>query len=124
MITPDWYWVRGLHDAKILSVSQKDIPWNPSQKIPDNNCLIMKINGDDAMYEQDITEIRFYNFKVLTVDFDFNLLTDGWWLGDELTQKNERYFLELEFDTAKGKTKKLELRFHRAEVVRDSDALL
>ena len=29
MIMPDWYWVHGLHDAKILSVVQKDIPWDP-----------------------------------------------------------------------------------------------
>lgn len=34
MITPDWYCVHGLRDAKILSVSQKDVPWNPSQKFP------------------------------------------------------------------------------------------
>ena len=35
MIMPDWYWVHGLHDAKILSVLQKDIPWDPTQKIAD-----------------------------------------------------------------------------------------
>lgn len=121
MITPDWYWVRGLHDAKILSVSQKDIPWNPSQKIPDNNCFILKINCDGALFEKNITEIRFYNFKILTSDFDINALKGGWWLSDELSQKGERYLLELRFDTAKCKTKRLVLKFHRAEVVRNGD---
>lgn len=121
MIRPDWYWIHGLHDAKILSISQKDIPWDPSQKISDNNCLIMKMDCNGALFEQNITEIRFYNYKILTVDFDLNTLNGGWWLSDELYQKGERYLLELRFDTAKCKTKRLEMLFGRAEVIRDSD---
>lgn len=121
MITPDWYWVHGLHDAKICSVSQIDIPYDPSQKIPDNNCLIIKMNCDGAMFERNITEIRFYNFKVLTRGFDLNILNGGWWLSDELTQKGEQYLLKLRFDTEKCKTKRLKLRFGRAEVIRKSN---
>lgn len=87
MHLPDWYWFRGLHDAKILSVLKKDIPWDPKQKIPDKNCLILKIDCDNALLEQGITEIRFYNFKILTTNFNLNDLIDGWWLSDELYKK-------------------------------------
>lgn len=120
MITPDWYWVHGLHDAKILSVLQKDILRDSTQKIADNHCLIMKIDCKGALFEQNITEIRFYHFKILTGDFDLNILNGGWWLSDKLTQKGEQYLLDLQFDTAKFKTKRLELRFDRAEVIRTS----
>ena len=125
MITPEWEWdwVYTLHDAKILSVLQKDIPWDPAKKIPDNNCLIMKIDCNGLpreTREKNIIEIRFYNFKVLTIDFDLNALNGGWWLSDDITQKGERYFMELRFDTAKHKTKRLELRFARVEVIRDN----
>lgn len=43
---PDWYWSKGLHDAKILSVSKKEVSWDPS-----DNSLIFKIDGDGAMFE-------------------------------------------------------------------------
>ncbi len=32
---PEWYWTRGLHDAKIVSVVVKESDWNPKDK-----CLI------------------------------------------------------------------------------------
>ena len=120
MTTPDWYWHNGLHDAKICSVLQKDVPWDPSQKTPDKNCLVIKLDCDGAMFEQNITEIRFYNFKILTSGLDLNSLNNGWWLSDKLTQTGEKYLLELQFDTAKCDPQKLELRFCRAEVLRDN----
>ena len=119
MIMPEWYWVHGLHDAKILSVLQKDIPWDPTQKIADRNCLMMKIDCEGALFEQNITEIRFYNFKILTDGFDLHVLNGGWWLSDELTQKGDRYLLSLRFIIAKCKTKSFDFQFRRAEVKRD-----
>ena len=110
---PDWYWSWGLHDAKILSVTEKKSNWNP------RDCqLIFKLDGDGAIYESDITEIRFYNYKILTADFDLRLLKGGWWLSDELSQKGDRYLLALEFDTAKCKTRNVTIKFEKAEVVR------
>ncbi len=113
MKIPDWYWSRGLHDANIISVTKKESNWNPM-----DHCLIFKIDGEGALFEADITEIRFYNFKILTEGFDIQLLNGGWWLSDELSQKGNHYLLELQFDTAKCKTKRLKMRFQRAEVVR------
>ena len=74
---PEWYWNHGLHDANIIYATKKESDWNP-----DDNCLIFKIDCDGAMFEADITEIRFYNFKIKTNDFDINLLNGGWWLSD------------------------------------------
>lgn len=110
---PEWFWTHGLHDANIVSAMIKESDWNPT-----DNCLILKIDCGGALFEADIIEIRFYNFKILTSDFDINSLNGGWWLSDELTQKGDHYFLELRFDTIKCKTRRMEIRFHKAEVIR------
>lgn len=111
---PEWYWVHGLHDAKILSAAIKGPKWNP-----DENCLTIELNCDAAMFEADITEIRFYNCKVKTEDFDFDLLQGGWWLSDELLKKGDHYLFELEFDTEACKRKYLKMTFDDAEVFRE-----
>ena len=111
---PEWYWKHGLHDANIISATKKESGWNPT-----DNCLILKIDCDGALFEADITEIRFYNYKIKTSDFDISLLNGGWWLSDEIATKGDHYFLDLKFDTAKCKTKHLEISFRRAEVIRE-----
>ena len=111
---PEWYWKHGLHDANIISATKKESDWNPT-----DNCLILKIDCDGALGEADITEIRFYNYKIKTSDFDISLLNGGWWLSDEIVTKSDCYSLDLKFDTAKCKTKHLEISFRRAEVIRE-----
>lgn len=109
----EWYWDHGLHDANIVSVTKKESNLNP-----DDNCLILKIDCDGALFEADITEIRFYNYKIKTTDFDISLLNGGWWLSDELCDNGNHYLLELKFDTVKCKTKVIQIAFKRAEVIR------
>ena len=111
---PEWYWKHGLHDANIISATKKESGWNPT-----DNCLILKIDCDGALFEADITEIRFYNYKIKTSDFDISLLNGGWWLSDEIVTKGDHYLLDLKFDTVKCKTKHLEISFRRAEVIRE-----
>ena len=110
---PEWYWTHGLHDANIVSAMKKESDWNPR-----DNCLILKIDCNGALFEADITEIRFFNYKIKTIDFDISLLNGGWWLSDEVVTKGDQYLLDLKFDTAKCKTKHLEITFSRAEVIR------
>lgn len=110
---PEWYWKHGLHDANIISATKKESDWNPT-----DNCLILKIDCDGALFEADITEIRFYNYKFKSGYYDINLLNGGWWLYDEITKKGTYYFLDLEFDTSECKRKHLEITFQRAEVIR------
>ena len=111
---PDWYWSPGLHDAKIISVKKKE-----SNRNPKDNCLILKINCQGAVFETNITEIHFYNYKIKKNDFNINLLNDGWWLSDELLKKDDHYLLDIKFETVKRKRKHLEISFQRAEVVRE-----
>ena len=110
---PDWYWTRDLHDANIISAAIKESDWDPS-----DNCLILKIDCKGALFERDITEIRFYKFRILTTGFNMNDLNGGWWLSDELTQRGDRYYLDLRFDTKECKTRRLEIKFQKAEVIR------
>lgn len=110
---PEWYWTHGLHDAKIISATNKESRWDP-----EDNCLILKIDCDGALFERGITEIRFYNYRIKTGDVDVSLLNGGWWLSDEILVKGDHYLLDLEFETAECKKKRLEIRFKRAEVIR------
>lgn len=112
-IVPEWYWTHGLHDANIISAIKKESDWNP-----DDDCLILKIDCEGALYEADITEIRFYNYRIHTSNFDIRLLNGGWWLTDEIEKKNDRYLLTLEFDTVDCEKHYLKISFQRAEVIR------
>ena len=42
----------------------------------------------------------------------------GFWLWDELTPRGDRFHMELEYDTAKCKTRHVTLTFDSAEVIR------
>ena len=110
---PEWYWKRGLHDARIVSVTKKESSWNPI-----DTQLILIIDCDGVIGEGDITQIKFKQIRIKPNDFDINLLNQGWWLSDELTFKGDHYSLELKFDTQKCKTKRVELLFENAEVTR------
>ncbi len=111
---PEWYWSNGLHDAKIVSATVKESDWDIS-----DNCLILKIDCDGALFEADITEIRLYKFKVLTSDFKMDCLNGGWWIFDELTVKGNHYVLDFKFVTEKNKSRRVEIRFQKAEVIRN-----
>ena len=116
---PEWYWTRGLHDAKILSVSELQLTPNYLEKNPKINCFKIELDCDNAMYEYNIKTIRLYNYKIKSNDLDINLLNGGWWLSDEIINKGDQYyFLNIKFDTAKCKTKHLEIAFKQAEVIR------
>lgn len=110
---PEWYWTRGLHDAKIVSVKVKESDLNPN-----DNCLIFKMNGHGAMFEQDITEIRFLEFRFNKENFNINLLNGAWWLYDEITEKSGEYHLLLEFDDKNCQREIVKIIFKAAEVIR------
>ena len=110
---PEWYWSHGLHDANIVSATKKESDWSV-----DDYSLILKIDCEGALFETNITEIHFYNYKILTSNFDINVLNGGWWLSDELTSKDDGYLLNLTFDTKKCETRNLKIRFQKIKVIR------
>ena len=46
---PEWYWTYGLHDAKILSFVQMELPTDWKSKKPWQNCLEIRLNPAGAM---------------------------------------------------------------------------
>lgn len=118
LIKPKWYWKRGLHDARILSAESLDLSYEYTVEKSYYNCFAFKLNGEDAMFEQDITEIRLYNFKILSSPFDISELQMGWWIADELSKNNGWYRLNLEYENKKCKPRKISISFETAEVIR------
>ena len=112
---PDWYWSHGLHDARIVSATVKESDWDST-----DNCLIFKIDCDGALFEADISEIRLYKFKALTLAFKLDDFNGGWWMSDEVVKKGDHYVIDLKFVTKKSKTRRVEIRFQKAEVIRAS----
>ena len=110
---PEWYWSHGLHDANIISAIEKQYGSGS-----DSNCLTLKIDCDGALYEANITEIRFYNYKILTGGSKVESLMGGWWLSDEVSSIEDEYILNLQFDTKNCETKILKIKFNKIEVVR------
>lgn len=127
---PEWYWKKGLHDAFVIGVEPYEFPFDYNKyegekNKYDRNMLTLKMDAKGAMFDFHVTEIRFYNYKILSEGIDFvNSELFGerkvWWLADQLTEQNGRYELDVlleNFDPYK-KQFHLKLRFDRAEVDR------
>jgi hypothetical protein len=112
---PEWYWTRGLHDAKIISVEKKESELDSLDK-----SLVLKIDCDGAMFENRITEIRFKRIKIKPSNFDIDLLNGGWWLYDKLSVEGNHYLLDLKFDTKECEEKRVEFVFECAEVIKST----
>lgn len=112
---PDWYWEKGLHDSKILSVKLITLNYNYTEKNPKRNYLLFKIDSSQAMFDTNISEIKFYNAKL---NIDSNLLINSYWESDKIFF-DKKYTLEL--ISAKVKSKILcRIEFDDAEVIYNS----
>lgn len=122
---PDWYWVNGLHDACIVNVEYFEFPFDYNKFVGNKNSydrslMLLKINASGALYEQDIKEIKFFNFKIITNNIELQGRNKVWWLADRLTEKDGHYYLEIglqDFDSY-PEDFTFEIKFDRAEVVR------
>lgn len=72
---PEWYWDRGIHDAIILDIQFKELKYDYHSKKPIRNVLIIKLDSNQAMFDDTITSIWFYN----TTSSDLNGEYKGWW---------------------------------------------
>ncbi len=118
---PDWYWVYGLHDAKILNITRVDLLADYNLKDPKYNRMEILLDCDGALFETDITKIILYDHKIISgklPDLDIN---EAWWIGDKLTKKsNEKYLLELELATDENDRRYIsKIEFQTAEVYRN-----
>ena len=127
---PAWYWERGLHDACVVGVEKHEFPFDYNKYVGeknkyDRNMLALKIDARSAMFDFDVKEIRFYNYKILTDEIDIingDLFSKKkiWWLADQLTEQNGKYKLDILLESADTHQRQfhLKLRFDRAEVDR------
>lgn len=116
---PGWYWKSGLHDAQILSVSEKELVPDYKDKNPKWNCLEILLDSKNALYENDVKKICLYNYKIKTPDFDIKSLKKNRWTSDTLKQaENGRYLSEIETETSAQEQIKITVSYEFAEVER------
>jgi len=116
---PDWYWKRGLHDAVILSVSECKLVPNYKEKKPKYNCLEIKLDSKNALYERNIKAIRLYNYKIKTPDLDIHSFDEPWWMWDTMKElDNQRYLLNIEIEPGNGPRKMFSIEFEIPEIER------
>ena len=99
---PDWYWKRGLHDAKILSVCELEFAPDWKEKRPKRNCLEIQLDSKNALFEQDIETISLYNYRIKEMKTDtvtpvtLDAFQKTYWMGDRIEQlSDKRYLLEI-----------------------------
>lgn len=116
---PEWYWVHGLHDAQILSISTEENGHLWQHKRPFHNCLVLELNSASAIYDNTVRTLVFYNYTYLTPDVDIHVLDNAWWLRDRLKQLGDnRWHLELVVEPADVGNRTIEFVFEFAKIVR------
>ena len=89
---PDWYWEKGLHDAKILYAEALVFSRDYKNARPKRTAFKLHLNAQNAIFETKIKNITLYDYQILS---EFESLDDAYWLSDTLTEANGRYILEI-----------------------------
>lgn len=89
---PEWYWKNGLHDAKIISVSEIIVPPDWKTIFSEEKYLDIRLDGRVAQYERDIKVITLYNYSIQTKDIELNELNNAWWMSDAVESLNDGFY--------------------------------
>ena len=119
---PEWYWNRGLHDAKIVRIEKLELPYDYKQRIPTRNCFVVHMDSKQAMFDTSVREIRLFNYKILTAELSSPDIEGTSWITDQLTEENGKYVLQVELQNC-GRNSTynfiLKIRFESAEIIRN-----
>ena len=122
---PDWYWKYGLHDARILSVSELQLVPDYKEAKPKYNCIEIALNSKNALCETNIKKISLYNYRIVgmkmnsTEPITLDDFRDVFWLGDSIEQlDNDRYLLEIECTDLHSNLVYLNVEFEIPEIER------
>ena len=116
---PEWYWKYGLHDARILSISELELSPDIKYKTNKYDCLEICLDSSSAIYENDISKISLFNYKIKTPDIKISELNKPWWLSDTLTKLSDNnYELEITVEEASVNQVEFCVVFEFAEVQR------
>lgn len=122
---PEWYWISGLHDACIIGTESFEFPFDYNKfvgekNIYNRNLITLRINANGALYDNEVKEIRLFNYRILTEDISLEGRDKVWWLADRLVDHGKYYTLEIDlqdFDTYPEEFT-FKIKFERAEVDR------
>ena len=119
---PEWYWNRGLHDAKIVRIEKLELPYDYKQRVPTRNCFVVHMDSKQAMFDTSVREIRLFNYKILTAELSSPDIEGTYWITDQLTEENGKYVLQVELQNC-GRNSTynfiLKIRFESAEIIRN-----
>lgn len=111
-LSPEWYWKKGLHDAHVLKLSIQSFGYDPILRA--SNCVEIKLDASQAMFDTSIKSIKLFNCKVLTPLLDIEGM---WWIRDRLYTDAEKYVLEIDLQSHKNQHNFI-LRFDHCKVER------
>lgn len=122
---PEWYWISGLHDACIIDTEVFEFPFDYNkyvgEKVENNrNLITLRINAKGALYDNEVKEIRLFNYSVLTEDISLEGRDKVWWLADRLVDHGNYYTLEIDLQDFDSDPEEFtfKIQFERAEVDR------
>ena len=122
---PQWYWISGLHDACIIGVESFEFPFDYHKFIGEKNkynrnLITLRINAKGALYDNEVKEIRLFNYKILTDDISLENREKIWWLADRLVDHGDCYTLEIDLQDFDAYPEEFtfKIKFERAEVDR------
>ena len=122
---PEWYWIRGLHDACILDVEAFEFPFDYRKLVSkkdkyNRNLMTLTISAKGALYDNTVKEIRFFNYKILTDHISLEGRNKVWWLADRLVDHGNYYALEIDLQDFDSDPEHFtfKIEFERAEVER------
>lgn len=116
---PAWYWKRGIHDAEILDVWERETGFDKTRGKRYRNCLVFSLDSSGAIYETDIKKIIFYNYEVRMSNAPISRLSKTWWMGDTIEQlSNGNYLLNFEVSLENNDRLNFSMEFEYADVER------
>ena len=117
---PVWYWKRGIHDAEILDVWERETGFDKTRGKRYRTCLVLSLDSSGAIYETDIKKIIFYNYEVKVSNAPISqLLPKTWWMGDTIEQlSNGNYLLNFEVSLENNDRLNFSMEFEYADVER------
>ena len=117
---PQWYWLRGLHDALVLAVDTQEFAYDVTQAKPVRNCMTIRLDAKAALFDTSVAAIHLFNYKVLEDGSESGGYGEGltgcYWMQDRLRREKDKFVLDI---TALGKDEfQYSVRFDLAEVER------
>ena len=122
---PDWYWKRGLHDAKILSVCEMELVPDWKEKHPKRNCLSFLLDSENAIFDTSMKKISLYNYRIADMKMNaaepitLDEFRNVYWLGDSITRLEDgKFLLEIECIDYHSNLMSLNVKFEIPEIER------